>query len=116
MSLSSFLFTNELFIYWKGFERQVLSHLKQIEVNFFLAQGFIILSDRISTMEHLSSKDCLILDFLRELYPDSSQNTLRSWIRAGRVCVDTQVVSKASLPIRKGASISVGPKISFLRR
>jgi|SRR5579862_1241853 len=67
-------------------------------------------------MQYLSSKDCLILDFLHELFPDSSQNTLRSWIKAGRVCADGKVVSKANLPIAQGSSITVGPKVSFLRR
>ncbi len=67
-------------------------------------------------MLYLSSKDCLILDFLHELFPDSSFNTLRSWLKAGRVCIDGKVITKASLPIAKGSSITVGPKVSFLRR
>lgn len=67
-------------------------------------------------MQYIASKDTLILDFLHELFPDSSFNTLRSWIRAGRVSMNGNAVVKANEPIAAGATLSVGPKVGFLRR
>lgn len=67
-------------------------------------------------MQHTVSKDCLILDFLHELFPDSSLNTLRSWLRAGRISVNDKPVSKANLPLTSGACVEIGPKVSFLKR
>lgn len=67
-------------------------------------------------MEHRSSKDSLILDFLRETYPESSANTLRSWLRAGRITVNGKSVLKANASITAHSTVNVGPKVSFLRR
>src|SRR5690349_17111678 len=67
-------------------------------------------------MEHISSKECLILDLLREMYPESSANTLRSWLRAGRITVNGKSVLKANASIAAHSTVSVGPKVSFLRK
>lgn len=66
-------------------------------------------------MEFKSLKNHLILDFLQEHFPESSSNTLRSWIRAGRVSVNGRVITKANTVIEKNTTVSIGPKVSFLK-
>ncbi len=65
-------------------------------------------------MKYLASKDCLLFSFLSELYPDSSHNTLRSWLKAGRVHVNGKQAVKANLALTQGAEVMVGPKVNFL--
>jgi 23S rRNA pseudouridine1911/1915/1917 synthase len=67
-------------------------------------------------MEYAVAKDILILNFLQELFPESSSNTLRSWLRAGRVLANDNVIIKANTPLAKGTTVSIGPKVSFLRK
>ena len=64
---------------------------------------------------YLLPKDCLVLQFLGELFPESSQNTLRSWIKSGRVHVNGKAAFKANQAVAKGAVMIIGPKVSFLR-
>jgi len=66
-------------------------------------------------MEFIVEKNFLILQYLRELFPESSQNTLRKWIQAGRVLVDGKKIAHANVPVQKGARITVGPKVHFLK-
>ncbi len=67
-------------------------------------------------MEYVSSKDCLILEFLHEQFPDSSLNTLRAWIRAGRVTMNGKAAGKANVRVSAGSVVSIGPKVNFLRK
>lgn len=54
-----------------------------------------------------------LLDVLQTLSPDSSKNTLKSWVEKGRVWVDGALAKKANLELKKGQQVSVGPKASF---
>ncbi len=54
-----------------------------------------------------------VLDALEILYPESSKNTLRSWLDKGRVTVDGELVSKAKTLVPKGKEVKVGPRVSF---
>lgn len=56
-----------------------------------------------------------VLEALKELSPDSSNNTLRSWIAKGRVTVDGNTLLKANTPLLSGQTLSVGPRVSFIR-
>src|SRR5690349_14347174 len=67
-------------------------------------------------MQYTVSKDCLVLDLLHELFPESSLNTLRSWLRAGRISVNGKPVAKANTSLSQGGVLEVGPKVSFLKR
>ena len=65
-------------------------------------------------MKYICPQDVCILEALRTLFPQSSANTLRSWIKAGRISVNSRTVFKANLELSKGAIIEVGPKVSFI--
>jgi len=67
-------------------------------------------------MRHIVHKKALLLEILREIAPDSSNNTLRSWIQLGRVTVNNERIISANQEILPGQSVCVGPKVSFLRR
>lgn len=54
-----------------------------------------------------------LLQLLKELSPDSSNNTLRSWIEKGRVLIAGKVAEKANQPVQPGQEVSVGPRVQF---
>ena len=56
------------------------------------------------------------LEVLSALFPESSKNTLRSWLERGRVTVDGQVAKKASAPIKKGQNVILGHRKEILDR
>ncbi len=56
---------------------------------------------------------CYLLDILQSLSPDSSKNSLKSWVEKGRVLVDGTVVKKFNLELKVGQHVEVGPKASF---
>ncbi len=59
------------------------------------------------------SENCL-LDILQELAPDSSKNTLRSWVQIGRVTVDGRRVIKANELIKSGQEVEIGHRMHFV--
>lgn len=66
-------------------------------------------------MKHTVGKEASLLEILQEMAPDSSKNTLRSWLQTGRVMVDNQRETHANTEILPGQEVSIGPKVSFLR-
>ncbi len=66
-------------------------------------------------MKHIADKNAPLLDILHEMAPDSSKNTLRSWLQAGRVNVDGQRSERANTEIVAGQEIEVGNKVTFVR-
>lgn len=54
-----------------------------------------------------------LLDILQEMAPESSKNTLRSWIQVGRVTVDNRRVIKANELIKVGQEVVIGHKMHF---
>lgn len=54
-----------------------------------------------------------ILEALQTLHPESSKNTLRSWIQKGRVSVRGAVVSKTNATVFSEKDITLGPNVSF---
>ena len=60
-------------------------------------------------MRHIVKKDILLIDALNELAPESSRNTLRTWIKDGRVQVDGREVATPSLALNPGQTIEVTP-------
>lgn len=66
-------------------------------------------------MKYKTDRKASLLEFLQEMAPNSSKNTLRSWLRAGRVTVDNQCNIRANAEILPGQNIDIGPKVSFLR-
>jgi tRNA pseudouridine32 synthase/23S rRNA pseudouridine746 synthase/23S rRNA pseudouridine1911/1915/1917 synthase len=66
-------------------------------------------------MKHTADKKAPLLEILQRMAPDSSKNTLRSWLQSGRVNVDNQRSTRANREILPGQEISIGPKVAFLR-
>jgi 23S rRNA pseudouridine1911/1915/1917 synthase len=55
------------------------------------------------------TKAGLILDLLREQFPEASQTTLRQMLRHERVVLDGQVMRRADSPVRAGQRIEIAP-------
>lgn len=66
-------------------------------------------------MKHTADKQTTLLELLQEMAPDSSKNTLRSWLQSGRVSVDSQRAERANTVVLPGQEIVIGTKISFVR-
>lgn len=61
-------------------------------------------------MEYLASATLCLLDALAHISPLSSKNTLRAWIKEGRVHVDGVVVKQAQFHVLKGQKVTVGKR------
>lgn len=66
-------------------------------------------------MKYLVQQEASLLDVLNIMAPDSSKNTLRSWLQSGRVTVDNQRAERANLIVKQGQSVVVGAKVTFIR-
>jgi 23S rRNA pseudouridine1911/1915/1917 synthase len=66
-------------------------------------------------MKHTADKKASLLEILQGMAPESSKNTLRSWLQAGRITVDNQSSHRANTEILPGQEVCIGPKVSFLR-
>lgn len=64
-------------------------------------------------MQLIASDNTSLLEILAIIAPDSSKNTLRSWLEKGRVLVDGRVAKKGAQAILKGQTVSVGQRITF---
>ena len=51
-----------------------------------------------------------LLDALASMAPQSSKNTLRSWIKEGRVQIDGKAVKNASVVLSSGQEITISKK------
>jgi tRNA pseudouridine32 synthase/23S rRNA pseudouridine746 synthase/23S rRNA pseudouridine1911/1915/1917 synthase len=67
-------------------------------------------------MHFKSPKDLLLLEALALLSPESSKNTLRSWIEKGRVAVAGSIAKKANMAVKQGEEVAVGKKVNFISR
>ena len=66
-------------------------------------------------MKYIAPSDLPLLEALSQLFPQSSKNTLRSWIKEGRVQVDDVSVKNASLTLLKDQCLTVGQKKKIIR-
>lgn len=66
-------------------------------------------------MKYIAPSDLPLLEALSQLFPQSSKNTLRSWIKEGRVQVDDASVKNASLTVLKDQCLTVGQKKKIIR-
>lgn len=66
-------------------------------------------------MKYTADKKASLLEILQGMAPDSSKNTLRSWLQAGRITVDNQSNHRANTEIQPGQEVCIGSKVSFLR-
>ncbi len=66
-------------------------------------------------MRYITPENMLLLESLALLSPNSSKNTLRSWIKEGRVQVDHRVIKQANKEINAGQLIEVGQRKKFIQ-
>lgn len=66
-------------------------------------------------MQIKSSKKISLIEFLKELSPDSSKNTLRSWIESGRVFIDGKTAKYPNQILAADQDISISKKPKFLK-
>lgn len=67
-------------------------------------------------MRHINPKNMLLLESLALLSPNSSKNTLRSWIKEGRVQVDRRVIKLPNKEINAGQLVEVGQRKKFIQQ
>ncbi len=66
-------------------------------------------------MEIHVSEPKALLELLKQHFPDSSNNTLRTWLEKERILVDGRVVKKGSEVIQKGQIVTLGQKAVFIK-
>lgn len=66
-------------------------------------------------MQYIALSDGSLLEILVELFPHSSKNTLRSWIKEGRVEIDQIPAKNASLKVLKDQCITVGKRKKIIQ-
>jgi len=67
-------------------------------------------------MKFVVPNEMSVLQALRELSPESSQNTLRSWIQKGRVSIGGKIAMRANALVPKGQELLVKPKAHFIEQ
>ncbi len=65
-------------------------------------------------MKSIVSFETRLLDALALMAPQSSKNTLRTWLKEGRVQVDHITIKNGSLKLMKGQVVSVGQRKKIL--
>lgn len=65
-------------------------------------------------MKYTAFQNMLLLEALALISPNSSKNTLRSWIKEGRVQVDRMIIRQPNTSISTGQLVEVGPRKKFL--
>lgn len=66
-------------------------------------------------MKYTATNDLPLLEALAIISPKSSKNTLRSWIKEGRVQVDETTAPNASVIVLKDQTITVGERKKIIR-
>jgi tRNA pseudouridine32 synthase/23S rRNA pseudouridine746 synthase/23S rRNA pseudouridine1911/1915/1917 synthase len=66
-------------------------------------------------MTHTETTKISLLDSLETLFPESSKNTLKKWIRAKRIYVDNHLVDDQNLLISPSCKVTLGPRKEFYR-
>ncbi|WP_068471335.1 RluA family pseudouridine synthase [Candidatus Protochlamydia phocaeensis] len=65
-------------------------------------------------MKYLAQSDTSILEALTQLAPQSSKNTLRSWLKEGRVQIDGVLIKTPNFPVLKGQLVTVVQRKKFI--
>jgi 23S rRNA pseudouridine1911/1915/1917 synthase len=66
-------------------------------------------------MKYSAPSDLPLLEALAKLFPQSSKNTLRSWIKEGRVQVNEVTAKNASLIVLKDQCVTIGQRKKIIR-
>ena len=66
-------------------------------------------------MKQINLKNMTLLESLALLSPNSSKNSLRSWIKEGRVQVDGRMVKQPNFIVAEGQLVLVGQRKKFIQ-
>ncbi|MFI0435123.1 MAG: RluA family pseudouridine synthase [Parachlamydiaceae bacterium] len=66
-------------------------------------------------MQYTANEEISLLEALHHLSPQSSKNTLRSWVKEGRVEINHSTVKNASTVVLKNQSVTVGHRKKMVR-
>lgn len=66
-------------------------------------------------MKFVAPTDISLLDALAQLYPASSRNSLRSWVKEGRVLIDGTKAKNASVNLLQGQELTIGQRKKAIR-
>lgn len=66
-----------------------------------------------SHMEILAAQNMPLLELLALLSPESSKNSLRSWVEQGRVTLNGIPAKKANLQVNQGDKVAVSKRVHF---
>ena len=66
-------------------------------------------------MKYTAERAGTLLEILSEMAPESSKNTLRTWLQSGRVTLNQQRAERANIAVLPGQEIVVGHKVTFLK-
>jgi len=61
-------------------------------------------------MRYITDSETSLLEVLKKNFPDSSTNTLRSWIKQGRIQVDGIPIKKGSTQLTKGQEVTLSSR------
>lgn len=61
-------------------------------------------------MRYIIKQSTTLLEALTEAAPDSSRNTIRCWLRDGRVLLDGKAMNKPAFPVKEGQKIEVSAR------
>jgi tRNA pseudouridine32 synthase/23S rRNA pseudouridine746 synthase/23S rRNA pseudouridine1911/1915/1917 synthase len=79
--------------------------------HYTLSENFLKIG---KCMRYKAETEMDLLNFLREIFPDSSKNTLRQWIRDGRIYVDGKVALEVPLLLLPGQTVTFKPRMRYL--
>ncbi|MBI2743238.1 MAG: RluA family pseudouridine synthase [Chlamydiales bacterium] len=60
------------------------------------------------------TEEISLLELLKKQFPDSSNNTLKSWVEKERITVDGRVAKKSNQIVRVGETVEMGQKAHFI--
>ncbi len=63
---------------------------------------------RIILKKYIVEKPIKVLDALKEMYPDSSNQTLRNLLKHKRISVNSEIIVKANFLLELGSEITIG--------
>jgi tRNA pseudouridine32 synthase/23S rRNA pseudouridine746 synthase/23S rRNA pseudouridine1911/1915/1917 synthase len=69
----------------------------------------------VNLMKYTADKPGPLLDLLQTMAPESSKNTLRSWLQSGRVTLDGRRAERANIRVSPGQEIAIGTRVTFLK-
>jgi 23S rRNA pseudouridine1911/1915/1917 synthase len=67
-------------------------------------------------LKHIIKEDILLLDFLKKIYPDSSNKTLRDLLKHKRIQIDDKTQVNASLLLKKNQTLEISDLVKKITK